>query len=162
MAEINRMHHSSPRNDPYLSENLETAESSRLEARIKTILSNCDRLNVLVNKEPQAARRANAKVRVDQLKADVRGLQSAFATFQARRFQTAQDLRDRDTLLSMTFTTNAEAAHAGQTSEISGRENPDTTSVLIDRAMAQNEALGRSNRAVDDILNQGSSMLGNK
>lgn len=38
--------------------------------------SNCDRLDILVQKEP-VTRRQNAKIRVDQLKYDVRNLQSS-------------------------------------------------------------------------------------
>ena len=45
------------------------------------LFSNCDRLDVLVLKEPPA-RRQNWKIRVDQLKYDVRHLQSQFQTSQ--------------------------------------------------------------------------------
>ena len=45
--------------------------------------SNCERLDVLVLKEPPA-RRQNWKIRVDQLKSDVRHLQSQFQASQVR------------------------------------------------------------------------------
>ena len=41
-----------------------------------------------------------------------------------------------------------------------GRRSSPSTSVLIDHALSQNEALSRSNRAIDDILSQGGLMLG--
>jgi Golgi SNAP receptor complex protein 2 len=47
-----------------------------LHRRVEQILSNLDRLDVLVSKEP-VTRRQNAKVRVEQLKEDVRHLQAA-------------------------------------------------------------------------------------
>ena len=45
--------------------------------------SNCDRLDVLVSKVPAVgARRENWKTKVDQMKADVRSLQSDFTSLQ--------------------------------------------------------------------------------
>ena len=44
--------------------------------------SNCDRLDVLVAKQ-QVGRRENWKIKVDQMKADVRSLQSDFSGFQS-------------------------------------------------------------------------------
>ena len=46
--------------------------------------SNCDRLDVLVAKVPaMGGRRENWKIKVDQMKADVRSLQSDFYGFQS-------------------------------------------------------------------------------
>ena len=45
--------------------------------------SNCDRLDVLVGKVPAiGGRRENWKTKVDQMKADVRSLQSDYSAFQ--------------------------------------------------------------------------------
>ena len=99
------------------------------------------------------------KVQVYRLMVDVRGLQSALPTFPARRFEMEQELSDRDDLLSMTFTTNAEAAHAGRTPKIDERGNSDSTSISIGSAIDHNKALGRTTRAVDDMQIQGSIML---
>ena len=45
--------------------------------------SNCDRLDVLVGKVPAiGGRRENWKIKVDQMKADVRSLQSDYSSFQ--------------------------------------------------------------------------------
>ena len=68
---------------------------------------------------------------------------------------------EREKLLKTTFTTNAEAAKQnGHTQNLN--ESMKSTSILIDHALIQNEALGRSNRAIDDILKQGSTMIGEK
>ncbi len=56
-----------PGDDVHLVEN-------EVQARIDQIVSNCERLEILVNKEPPT-RRANAKLRVDQLKYDCQHLQ---------------------------------------------------------------------------------------
>ena len=53
-----------------------------------TPYSNCDRLDVLVSKLPAGGpggRRENWKTKVDQMKADVRSLQSDFSGFQGIR-----------------------------------------------------------------------------
>ena len=55
-----------------------------IQARIDEILSNCERLDILVNKEPPT-RRANAKLRVDQLKYDCQHLQASMRNVQNRR-----------------------------------------------------------------------------
>jgi len=56
-----------------------------LQARIDQIVSNCERLELLVNKEPPS-RRSTAKLRVDQLKYDCQHLQAAKRSVQHRRF----------------------------------------------------------------------------
>ncbi len=64
-------------NDIHLVEN-------ETQARIDQIVSNCERLEILVNKEPPT-RRAKAKLRVDQLKYDCQHLQAAMRTLQHKR-----------------------------------------------------------------------------
>ena len=50
---------------------------------LTTFCSNCDRLDVLVGKVPAiGGRRENWKTKVDQMKADVRSLQSDYSAFQ--------------------------------------------------------------------------------
>lgn len=114
--------------------------------QIRFYHSNCERLDVLVQKEPPA-RRQNWKIRVDQLKYDVRHLQSSFQTCQAKLYERERMERERQELLHTKFTTNADAANASD------------TSILIDRALEHNSALQRSNRSVDDLLNHGQSIL---
>ena len=57
--------------------------STYISQSVMFYFSNCERLDVLVLKEPPA-RRQNWKIRVDQLKSDVRHLQSQFQASQVR------------------------------------------------------------------------------
>jgi len=119
-----------------------------ISARVEHILSNCDRLDVLVLKEPPA-RRQNWKIRVDQLKCDVRHLQSQFQTSQVKLYEREQAERDRHELLHTRFTTNAEAAN-GDASD---------TSILIDAALNHQSSLGRSKKGIEELLMQGHETL---
>ena len=124
-----------------------------LQRRVQQIVANCDRLDVLVQKEP-VTRRQNAKLRVDQLKQDVRHLQSSLRALMAKQAQRMQEEQCRGDLLRTRFVSNAEAAamggDGGATSE---------TSILIDRALEQSAALDRSHRGLDDLLSHGGAML---
>ncbi|XP_059937825.1 Golgi SNAP receptor complex member 2 isoform X3 [Mesoplodon densirostris] len=91
---------------------LETADKQSLhlveneiQASIDQIFSHLERLEILSSKEPPN-KRQNAKLRVDQLKYDVQHLQTALQNFQHRRYAREQQERQREELLSRTFTTN--------------------------------------------------------
>ncbi|EGV91489.1 Golgi SNAP receptor complex member 2 isoform X1 [Cricetulus griseus] len=91
---------------------LETADrqsvhlvENEIQASIDQIFSHLERLEILSSKEPPN-KRQSAKLRVDQLKYDVQHLQTALRNFQHRRYAREQQLRQRDELLSRTFTTN--------------------------------------------------------
>lgn len=58
---------------------------NELQSQLDEIMSGCDRLDILVNKEPPN-RRASAKLRVDQLKYDCQHVQAALRNIQNRRF----------------------------------------------------------------------------
>ena len=57
---------------------------NEIQAQIDHVVSNCERLDILVNKEPPQ-KRSNAKMKVDQLKYDCQHLQSALRQLQHRR-----------------------------------------------------------------------------
>ncbi|XP_041029675.1 Golgi SNAP receptor complex member 2 isoform X2 [Carcharodon carcharias] len=78
---------------------------NEIQARIDQIFSSLERLEILTSKEPPN-RRQNAKLRVDQLKYDCQHLQTALKNFQHRRYTREQQDREREELLSRTFTTN--------------------------------------------------------
>ncbi|XP_020391251.1 Golgi SNAP receptor complex member 2 isoform X3 [Stegostoma tigrinum] len=78
---------------------------NEIQARIDQIFSNLERLEILTSKEPPN-RRQNAKLKVDQLKYDCQHLQTALKNFQHRRYAREQQDREREELLSRTFTTN--------------------------------------------------------
>ncbi|XP_075850760.1 Golgi SNAP receptor complex member 2 isoform X4 [Microcebus murinus] len=78
---------------------------NEIQASIDQIFSRLERLEILSSKEPPN-KRQNAKLRVDQLKYDVQHLQTALRNFQHRRYAREQQERQREELLSRTFTTN--------------------------------------------------------
>lgn len=59
---------------------------NEIQAKIDIIVSNCERLTILVNKE-QSTRRASAKLRVDQLKYDCQHIQAGLRQLQQKRCQ---------------------------------------------------------------------------
>ncbi|XP_073876083.1 Golgi SNAP receptor complex member 2 isoform X14 [Macaca fascicularis] len=82
-----------------------TVVENEIQASIDQIFSRLERLEILSSKEPPN-KRQNAKLRVDQLKYDVQHLQTALRNFQHRRHAREQQERQREELLSRTFTTN--------------------------------------------------------
>jgi len=71
--------------------------------------------------------------------------------------------RDRDELLSMRFTTNEQArssSSAGSGPGGGGGGSSSDTAVLINAALEHNNRLERSNNYMNDLLAQGSVMLG--
>ena len=61
--------------------------------------SNCERLDILVNKEPPS-KRHHSKIRVDQLKYDVQQIQTSLNAVAAKQREWERRERDRDELLS--------------------------------------------------------------
>jgi len=126
------------KSDPDEFRNGETQISSQVD----NVISSCERLDILVMKEPPA-RRANAKMRVNQLKYDCQHVQSFLRQLQHKRYVREQEDNEREALLARTFTTNAEAEHA----------------VMIDPALKHHTKLHDSHRAMDDLLSHGSSLI---
>jgi Golgi SNAP receptor complex protein 2 len=114
-----------------------------LQTRIDQIVSNCERLELLVNKEPPS-RRATAKLRVDQLKYDCQHLQAAKRNVQHRRYQKEEEERERELLMSRVFATPN-----------------DETQITIDAALQHNQHLHSATHGVDEILHTGTSLLAN-
>ncbi|NP_955982.1 Golgi SNAP receptor complex member 2 [Danio rerio] len=114
---------------------------NELQARIDQIFNQLERLEILASKEPPN-RRQNAKLRVDQLKYDVQHLQTALRNFQHRRYAHEAQEREREELLSRSFTTNDA-----------------DTSIPIDETLQFNSSLQNAHRGMDDLLGSGSSIL---
>ncbi|KAF7225761.1 Golgi SNAP receptor complex member 2 [Nothobranchius furzeri] len=114
---------------------------NELQARIDQIFNHLERLEILASKEPPN-RRQNAKLRVDQLKYDVQHLRTALQNFQHRRYAREAQEREREELLSRTFTTNDA-----------------DTSIPIDETLQFNTNLHNAHRGMDDLLGSGSSIL---
>ncbi|KAL1140815.1 hypothetical protein AAG570_000743 [Ranatra chinensis] len=120
---------------------------AEIQARIDSITSNCERLDILVHKEP-LGRRQNAKIRIDQLKYDNQHLQAALRSYQHDMFRKKQEEKEREELLSRRFTHN------------SARSESDTT-ILIDHSLQHNMSIQNANRGVDDLLKSGTNILEN-
>uniref|UniRef100_A0A8C5UZ35 Golgi SNAP receptor complex member 2 n=1 Tax=Microcebus murinus TaxID=30608 RepID=A0A8C5UZ35_MICMU len=127
---------------------LETADKQSLhlveneiQASIDQIFSRLERLEILSSKEPPN-KRQNAKLRVDQLKYDVQHLQTALRNFQHRRYAREQQERQREELLSRTFTTN----------------DSDTT-IPMDESLQFNSSLQKVHHGMDDLIGGGHSIL---
>ncbi|PAA88182.1 hypothetical protein BOX15_Mlig002735g3 [Macrostomum lignano] len=122
----------------------DAAPTAEREAQclIDRFCSECDRLDILVGKQP-AVRRQQAKLRADQFRYDCQHLQASLRQLQHRRVARENEEREREALLRTSFTPN------------------DSTSVLIDRSLAHNDSLNTANKRVDDMLAQGRSVLDN-
>jgi len=116
-----------------------------VRGRLDTLWANSERLEMLASKEPVARRQA-ARSRVDQLKGDIQHLGAALQSLATRREARRREAEERELLLTTEFTTNA----ASRESE---------TSIMIDRALEHQAALGRTNRYMDDVLGQGAEIL---
>ncbi|KAF4115932.1 Golgi SNAP receptor complex member 2 [Onychostoma macrolepis] len=114
---------------------------NELQARIDQIFNQLERLEMLASKEPPN-RRQNAKLRVDQLKYDVQHLQTALRNFQHRRYAREAQEREREELMSRSFTTNDA-----------------DTSIPIDETLQFSSSLQNAHRGMDDLLGSGSSIL---
>lgn len=113
-----------------------------IQARIDSITSNCERLEILIYKEP-LNRRTNGKLRIDQLKYDRMHLQAALDTYRNRRYQRLQEEREREALLNLQFRPNS--SHE--------------TSIFMDHSQKHHTSLQNANRGVDDLLLSGSGIL---
>lgn len=114
---------------------------NELQARIDQIFSHLERLEILASKEPPS-RRQNAKLRVEQLKYDVQTLQAALRNSQHRRYAREAQEREREELMSRTFT-----------------PNDADTSIPIDESLNMNTSLHNAHRGMDDLLGSGSGIL---
>jgi len=88
--------------------------------------SNCERLDLLVLKEP-VARRQISRTRVEQLKYDNQHLQAALRMLQHKRSQRMQEVYEREQLLATTF------------------KPQDDTSIFIDHGLNHNNSRHVSN-----------------
>ncbi|XP_062562074.1 probable Golgi SNAP receptor complex member 2 [Armigeres subalbatus] len=111
-----------------------------IQTKLAAINANCDRLDVLLYKVP-VAQRPNAKMRVDQLKYDVRHLQAALKLYQDKRARKEVELAERESLLNKRFTANSE------------------TSIDIDYSLQHHNSMQNAHRGVDEMLWTGSNIL---
>ncbi|OCT60093.1 Golgi SNAP receptor complex member 2 [Xenopus laevis] len=114
---------------------------NEIQSRIDQIFSNLERLEILCSKEPPS-KRQNAKLRVDQLKYDVQHLQTALRNVQHRRILRDQQDREREELLTRSYTTN-----------------DSETTIHMDETLQFNSNVRNAHQGIDDLLGSGSSIL---
>lgn len=85
--------------------------------------------------------RPNAKMRVDQLKYDIRHLQAVLPAWRLKRQRTELEKNEREQLLNRRFTPNSE------------------TSIDIDYSLQHNSSMMNAHRGVDDMLFTGHNAL---
>lgn len=116
------------------------AVEADIQTKLATVNANCDRLDVLLYKVP-VAQRQNAKMRIDQLKYDVRHLQAALKLYQDKKARKEMELAERESLLNKRFTANSE------------------TSIDIDYSLQHHNSMQNAHRGVDEMLWTGSNIL---
>ncbi|XP_021928224.1 probable Golgi SNAP receptor complex member 2 isoform X2 [Zootermopsis nevadensis] len=120
-----------------------------IQARIDSITSNCEKMDMLNYKEP-LSRRTNCKLRIEHLKYDRVHLQAALDTFKNRKYQRLQEEREREALLNHHFQPN----------------NYQETSILMDQSQMfyvqkHQNSLQNANHGVDEMLQSGVGILEN-
>ncbi|XP_071942592.1 Golgi SNAP receptor complex member 2-like [Antedon mediterranea] len=123
------------------NENYHTLEND-VRDRLERITSNCERLDILVNKEPPS-RRQHAKIQVDKLKYDLSHLHTALQLLQQRRERAQQEAQDREELLNRSYTTN------------------DSAAIDIDHDLQFHSSLRSSINGVSDLIGQGAESMAN-
>lgn len=95
---------------------------------------------MLVFKVP-IAQRPNAKMRVDQLKYDIRHLQAALQTWKQKKERRELEKTEREQLLNRRFTSNSE------------------TSIDMDYSLQHHNSMMNAHRGVDDMISTGHNAL---
>eukprot|EP01134_Creolimax_fragrantissima_P002534 CFRG2534T1 len=123
-------------------ESFTSALQDDIQHRLSELNVACDRLELLVHKEPPATRHRE-HTRVQQAVHDVQRLQTSYDNYVNRRDQMAREAEEREQLLMNTnFSANTE------------------TSILMDEAMQrENNGLQDANRGLDELLGAGSNIL---
>ncbi|XP_065203732.1 probable Golgi SNAP receptor complex member 2 [Planococcus citri] len=126
--------------------NIDTSTlEDEIKEKINLVEKNCDRLDILVQKEP-VLKRQSSKLKVDQLKYDNTHFQSALAKHKAEKNRKLMEQREREELLSRRFTENKASGD---------------TAIYIDYSVQHQNSLMSANRGVDDLISSGSSILDN-
>ncbi|XP_056404691.1 Golgi SNAP receptor complex member 2 isoform X2 [Hyla sarda] len=122
---------------------------NEIQARIDQIFSNLERLEILSSKEPPT-KRQNAKLRVDQLKYDVQHLQTALRNFQHRRYAREQQEKEREELMTRSYTTNGTQKKILDVANMLGLSN--TVMRLIEKRAFQDKAIMISGMVVTCVV----------
>ncbi|XP_034481169.1 probable Golgi SNAP receptor complex member 2 [Drosophila innubila] len=115
-----------------------------IQVKITQANSNCDRLDVLLFKVPPSQRQSS-KLRIDQLKYDLRHLQTSLQHARDRRQRRQQEINEREQLLNHRFAANSNA--------------PTETCLNLDYELQHHTQMGNAHRGVDDMIASGSGIL---
>ncbi|EDW18631.1 probable Golgi SNAP receptor complex member 2 [Drosophila mojavensis] len=115
-----------------------------IQVKITQANSNCDRLDVLLFKVPPSQRQSS-KLRIDQLKYDLRHLQTSLQHARDRRQRRLQEISEREQLLNHRFAANSTA--------------PSETCLQLDYELQHHTQMGNAHRGVDDMIASGSGIL---
>lgn len=105
---------------------------------------NCDRLDVLLFKVPPSQRQSS-KLRIDQLKYDLRHLHTSLQLARDRRQRRQQEQSEREQLLNHRFAANS--------------TSPSETCLQLDYELQHHTQMGNAHRGVDDMIASGSGIL---
>lgn len=81
-----------------------------IENSLEQASVNCDRLLILVNKEPPQ-KKQSARIKVDQLTYDLRHLNTGFQNYKHRKIMKEEEEKEREELLNRRFTPNWRDVH---------------------------------------------------
>jgi len=114
---------------------------SEIEAKLKHLDTNCDKLEIIVNKSGPNER-PQLKLRLDQFRYDSRHLLSSLRNLHHKRIQREREEREREELLTRRFTTNTE-----------------TNIAIGDYYVDENSKLKNFHSNIDDMIASGSNIL---
>ena len=114
---------------------------SEIETKLKHLDTNCDKLEIIVNKSGPHER-PQLKLRLDQFRYDSRHLLSSLRNLHHKRIQREREEREREELLTRRFTTNSE-----------------TNIAIGDYYVDENSKLKSFHSNIDDMISSGTNIL---
>ena len=114
---------------------------SEIETKLKQLDTNCDKLEIFVNKSGPNER-PQLKLRLDQFRYDSRHLLSSLRNLHHKRVQREREEREREELLTRRFTTNSE-----------------TNIAIGDYYVDERSKLNSFHAGIDDMLASGANVL---
>ncbi|CAF1052490.1 unnamed protein product [Rotaria magnacalcarata] len=114
--------------------------SNHINNQFQRLSEMCDRLDILVNKEP-VQRRAQSRQRLNEIKYDIRHYQAAFSSITSKKQQREEAERQRELLLHRKFTSSAVTSNGA-------------THINLDHSLDYSQRLDSTHAHVDSYLEQ--------
>ncbi|CAF0752438.1 unnamed protein product [Rotaria sp. Silwood1] len=118
----------------------ELACTNHINNQFQRLLEICDRLDILVNKEP-AQRRAQSRQRLNEIKYDIKHYQTAFSSITLKKQQREEAERQREALLHRKFTPTSVSSTGA-------------THINLDHSLDYSQRLDSTHEHVDGLLDQ--------